>query len=78
MILFRTDANQNVGAGHVMRCLSIADAVRNRGEECLFVTAEDSFSAEIRRHGHSCIVLHSNYADMEAELPAFLKILREQ
>lgn len=27
MILFRTYANSSIGMGHVMRCLSIADAL---------------------------------------------------
>jgi len=27
MILFRADANQTIGIGHIMRCLSIADAL---------------------------------------------------
>ena len=31
MFLFRADGNASVGAGHVMRCLSIADAARDNG-----------------------------------------------
>ena len=27
MILFRADANSSIGMGHIMRCLSIADAM---------------------------------------------------
>ena len=36
MIAFRTDGDSRIGMGHIMRCLSIADAARRRGEDCIF------------------------------------------
>lgn len=40
MILFRADANEKIGVGHVMRCKAIATELKKSGEECAFVTAE--------------------------------------
>ena len=77
MVVIRADANSKIGMGHVMRCLSVADALVKRGEEVLFVTADDTPVPLLTKKGVPYRVLHTDYADMEAELPELLAVLRE-
>ena len=76
MILFRADANTNIGMGHIMRCLSIADALAaNHSEPTIvsgkqsikFVLADVSVAELIKSRGYEPIILHSHYTDMDSE-----------
>lgn len=58
-ILFRTDASLEIGTGHVMRCLTLADALRERGGEAIFVCRphRGHLLEQIRARGHEALVL---------------------
>jgi UDP-2,4-diacetamido-2,4,6-trideoxy-beta-L-altropyranose hydrolase len=51
---FRTDASLQMGSGHVMRCLTLADALKAQGGQCHFISrAHPGHLVEaIRRRGY--------------------------
>ncbi len=69
MIWIRADANNYIGSGHIMRCLSIADALRDLDQEVTFLTADYQAESLLCRFGFPFRVLHTDYRQMEQELP---------
>lgn len=69
MFYIRTDANETIALGHLMRCLAIADAVKMLGEDVTFIKADNYESIRIVEAGHAVICLNSDWNDMEGELP---------
>jgi len=53
-IVFRVDASIQMGTGHVMRCLTLADALKAHGAECHFICREHpgNLIALITERGH--------------------------
>lgn len=59
LIAFRTDASLQIGTGHVMRCLTLADALTAKGAQCHFICREHPghLIDFIRNKGHVVSVL---------------------
>lgn len=58
-VAFRTDASIQIGTGHVMRCLTLADALAEQGAECLFISRvhEGNLNKLIGARGHQVLAL---------------------
>ncbi|WP_417536707.1 UDP-2,4-diacetamido-2,4,6-trideoxy-beta-L-altropyranose hydrolase [Methylophaga sp.] len=69
-IAFRADASVQIGTGHVMRCLTLADALRAQGHECLFICRDHPgcLSELINQRGYELHLLtHKIPTDLENE-----------
>ncbi len=75
MIGIRVDMNETIATGHMMRCLSIADALRALGQQVIFIVADENAVSLLSERGYSCRVLHTKWNEMEAELPALVERL---
>lgn len=75
MIFVRADGNSRVGLGHLMRCLTISDALREQGEEVRFILADNGAQELVLRRGYPCMVLETDYDHMEEELPKLEELL---
>lgn len=58
-IVFRTDASLQIGTGHAMRCLTLADALKAAGAQCHFICREHrgNLIGQIRQRGFTVCVL---------------------
>ncbi len=78
MLYIRTDMNQEIATGHMMRCLSIADAAVSLGGEASFILADSQALDLIRERGHDAVVLGTEWNDMEGELNVLYEVIRER
>ncbi len=76
-IFIRVDMNPVIATGHMMRCLSIADAVTKLGKKVIFITADDYPSELLRQRGHEQIVLHTDWQRMEEEACPLKALIEE-
>lgn len=71
-IVIRADGNASIGAGHLMRCMTIAEEIRER-ERVVFWCADEDSAAQVRARGFKVRVLGTDYRHMTEEVPLLEK-----
>lgn len=58
-VAFRADASLQIGTGHIMRCLTLADALAEKGAKCTFVCRPHAghLLALVAQRGHKALTL---------------------
>lgn len=75
MVGIRVDANEYIASGHVMRCLSIADAIVELGEDVIFFTSDDSAADLIKNRGFKVVLISSKWDHKDEELDDLIREL---
>lgn len=66
-IIIRADGNAQIGVGHLMRCLTIAEASEHK--DCVgFVCADEESAKLVQERGFDAYVLGTDYREPESEL----------
>ena len=78
VIGIRADANDTVATGHIMRCITIAEALGKRGFRTVFFTADEEAREMLSRAGMEQICLHTAWNRMEEELPKLRELLIQE
>ena len=77
MIYIRADANEIIGTGHMMRCLSIAEELRRQEESVTFIVADERSEKLIRGTYFKVLCLNSFWNHLEKELEKLIYIIKE-
>lgn len=80
MLYIRADGNTEIGMGHVMRCLSVAEAAADLDSRHppVFITADTGCRSLIEDRGFRVIVLDTDFRDMMSELPIIGELFRRE
>ncbi len=76
-IAIRADGSAKIGMGHLMRCLSIALALKETEKNVLFITNNDQSKIFLEEKGFKSVLLTGEYDSMEAEVEDTLEIIKE-
>lgn len=82
LVYFRTDGNSHIATGHLVRCMSIADACFSLGMKVCFLVSDQESKALLQSFDPACrfpvrILETAVYDDLEKELPEVLGMLNE-
>ncbi len=56
-VVFRVDVNKDIGAGHAVRCMAIADCIERDGGTSLFVVSGRDSASTLLAAGKDCVVI---------------------
>lgn len=74
-LYIRADGNEILGLGHMMRCMSIAEAYTDMGGECEFLVADAKSAKIAAERGFKATVLFGKWDDLQYELQNIKRVI---
>ncbi len=71
----RVDANEKIATGHLVRMITIAKKLRQKGAYCIFLMAEDCEVNRLIQNDFEYIILNSNWQRLDDEIPLLRKLI---
>lgn len=68
MIAIRVDGNSEIATGHIMRCLAIAHGLKDSGQNCVFIVADNDSEQLLIKSGFRIINLDSKWNNLDEEI----------
>ncbi len=78
MIYIRVDANEQIATGHLMRTISIAEAIRKEGEDCCFITSDHNCDEKLDKRGFKKICIDSLWNDLNDEIDKMSELIKNR
>lgn len=75
MFFIRADSNPTISGGHIMRCLAIAKAVMEVGQEVTFLVADENPVTILKNEGVSYVNLNSDWQNLMTDVEQVQEIL---
>lgn len=76
MFFFRADSNPIISSGHIMRCISIASYLKERGHAIKFLVADENPIQMLEKANMPYTVLNSQWDDLSVEVESVSNILK--
>lgn len=77
MIAFRVDINKDIASGHIMRCITIAEKIRKKGKDVIFISGDEYCSSFLKPRNFEYVVTNTSPSDWDGEIEFVKKIIKK-
>ncbi|MFA9376900.1 MAG: UDP-2,4-diacetamido-2,4,6-trideoxy-beta-L-altropyranose hydrolase [Lachnotalea sp.] len=77
MIGIRADANEIIATGHVMRCIAIAQQLKQLKQEFVFIVADQFTTKFLSKRGYNSICLNTSWENKDSEIEVIVKCIKD-
>lgn len=74
-VVIRADVNEDIGSGHAVRCMAIADSIERQGGSTLFVVSSADSASVLLEAGRDCVALSGDWMSFDASDGSALGLL---